>query len=84
MRSSFEVKFDLRPDLLAAFFGLAALGELLLLELESVPIVVQIRKRVDATITVQLYSKPCRHAHTCGSAQPAGIVATGTRVGSKR
>ena len=37
MRSSFEVNFDLRPDLLAAFYGLAALGELLQLELESVP-----------------------------------------------
>ena len=42
----------------------------------------QICERVGATVTFQRYSKPCRHAHTCGSAPPAGIVATGTRVGS--
>ena len=37
MRSFFEVNFDLRPGLLAAFFALGTLGELQRLELESVP-----------------------------------------------
>ena len=33
-----------------------------------VPLVVQLRERVSATVNVQRYSKPCRHAHTCSSA----------------
>ena len=61
-------------------------------------VVVQLCERVGATVTVQRYSKPCWHTHTCGSAPPAGIVAhelhvvqplagivaTGTRVASER
>ena len=39
--------------------------------------VVQLRERVGATVPTRRYSTPCRHAHRCGSAPPAGIVATG-------